>query len=363
MALDQLNKLNNLFYDPKIGFTNVSELYRKAKEQNIKLTMDQIKKWYESQAINQIYKQPTKVVNYSKIRSHWRQPGEMQGDLMILNKYSRHNSGYKYIFNVIDIFSRYCWSFPLKTKSPDEIAPHLETIFNAIPKQNYRSIRFDKGSEFRGAVDTVLDHLSVKKFLNDPEQGKNSQAIVERFNSTLWNKLKKYMNYAQTLRYIDVLDDLIYNYNHTKHRTTRKRPIDVLTGRAYPYEEGLDSNTPTTSEFHVGDTVRHVKSRNTFDKRGFVPTFTSQVYKIVKKRGNKYELINGRTFYAEELVKTTENSQESTFDEQYDNNQQTERFERKQREEFGVPNSQVEQQIMNTKRERKQVKREGFVSY
>ena len=31
-------------------------------------------------------------------------------------KYSRMNKGYKYIFTNIDIFSKYAWSFPIKSK-------------------------------------------------------------------------------------------------------------------------------------------------------------------------------------------------------------------------------------------------------
>ena len=37
-------------------------------------------------------------------------------DLVDMQKYSRMNKGYKYIFTNIDIFSKYSWSFPLKSK-------------------------------------------------------------------------------------------------------------------------------------------------------------------------------------------------------------------------------------------------------
>ena len=33
-----------------------------------------------------------------------------------MSKYSRINRGYKYIFTNIDIFSKYAWSFPIKSK-------------------------------------------------------------------------------------------------------------------------------------------------------------------------------------------------------------------------------------------------------
>ena len=37
-------------------------------------------------------------------------------DLVDMIKYSRMNKGYKYIFTNIDIFSKYAWSFPIKSK-------------------------------------------------------------------------------------------------------------------------------------------------------------------------------------------------------------------------------------------------------
>ena len=37
-------------------------------------------------------------------------------DLVDMVKYSRMNKGYKYIFTNIDIFSKYAWTFPIKSK-------------------------------------------------------------------------------------------------------------------------------------------------------------------------------------------------------------------------------------------------------
>ena len=37
-------------------------------------------------------------------------------DIADMTKYSRMNKGYKYIFTNIDIFSKYAWSFPIKSK-------------------------------------------------------------------------------------------------------------------------------------------------------------------------------------------------------------------------------------------------------
>ena len=50
-------------------------------------------------------------------------------DLVDMSKYSRMNKGYKHIFTDIDIFSKYTWSFPLKSKSIKEIKSCFQKIF------------------------------------------------------------------------------------------------------------------------------------------------------------------------------------------------------------------------------------------
>ena len=66
-------------------------------------------------------------------------------DLVDMTKYSRMNKGYKYIFTNIDIFSKYAWSFPLKTRTIKEIKSCFQKIFKER-KPSY--IWSDKESAF-----------------------------------------------------------------------------------------------------------------------------------------------------------------------------------------------------------------------
>ena len=50
-------------------------------------------------------------------------------DLVDMVKYLKVNRGYKYIFTNIDIFSKYSWAFPLKTKTVKEIKSCFQKIF------------------------------------------------------------------------------------------------------------------------------------------------------------------------------------------------------------------------------------------
>ena len=129
----------------------------------------------------------------------------MQADLMDISNFSRDNSGVKYLLNVIDIYSRYTWSYPLKSKKPSEIALYIESIINSIPKSNYKVLCIDLGNEFKWQVNTILEKHNVKRFYNNPKDEKNKMALIEWFNYTVWKKLKKYINAYDTLRYVNVL--------------------------------------------------------------------------------------------------------------------------------------------------------------
>ena len=43
--------------------------------------------------------------------------------------YSKINKGYNYIFTNIDIFSKYAWAFPIKTKKIQDVKLCFQKIF------------------------------------------------------------------------------------------------------------------------------------------------------------------------------------------------------------------------------------------
>ena len=79
-------------------------------------------------------------------------------DLVYMQKYSK---GYKYIFTNIDIFSKYSWSFPLKTKTIKDIKPCFQKIFK---ERKPKYIWSDQESTFFSKE--MLNH-TLKKDLID----------------------------------------------------------------------------------------------------------------------------------------------------------------------------------------------------
>ena len=50
-------------------------------------------------------------------------------DLADFHRYARQNKGFKFILVVVDVFSRYAWARPLKTKSGINMVEALQSIF------------------------------------------------------------------------------------------------------------------------------------------------------------------------------------------------------------------------------------------
>ena len=133
--------------------------------------------------------------------------------------------------------------------------------------------------------------------------------VAERFIRTLKNKLYKHMTAIGKNVYYDVLDDVVNEYNNTKHNTIKMKPKDVKDGNKRVY---IDEHNKKSARFNVGDRVRISKFKNIFAK-GYTPNWSREIFIINKindtvpytyslKDLNDEEIIG--SFYDRELQKT-----------------------------------------------------------
>ena len=98
-------------------------------------------------------------------------------DLVDMQRYASVNKGYKYILVVLDVFSRYAFARPLKTKSGVNTAKALENIFQSSGRTPQK-LWTDCGTEFYNA--------NVRYLLNGPQFYNNSAPRTEY--STIFNQ-------------------------------------------------------------------------------------------------------------------------------------------------------------------------------
>jgi len=104
------------------------------------------------------------------------------------SKLSTQNKGYKYLLNVIDLFTKYVYSIPLKSKSQHAVAEAFEKLFITSKPDKLWT---DQGSEFI--------NKTLKNFLTDHNielyhvHNEGKACVIERFNRTLGEMIEKHL--------------------------------------------------------------------------------------------------------------------------------------------------------------------------
>ena len=63
-------------------------------------------------------------------------PNQIWGaDLIDMREFSNENRDYNYLLNVIDIFSKYAWSIPLRSKTVSKVAKAFKSILKKSSQQ------------------------------------------------------------------------------------------------------------------------------------------------------------------------------------------------------------------------------------
>ena len=235
-------------------------------------------------------------------------------DLVDMSQFKDDNDGYKYLLNIIDVFSRYAWSVPLKNKSGDTVLNSFKKIVKDSGRKPNK-LWVDQGKEY---INT-----DFKKWLDKHDillyhtYGEHKASIIERFNRTLKTNMWKDFTEKQNYRYIDDLPELLNSYNNSKHSSINMTPNKASNPKYenrlwnYQYKEYLKQGHES-NKFKVGDWVRISRVKPIFEK-GYTPNWSLEIFKIVKitftnpptygLEDYNGELIKG-SFYTEELQKT-----------------------------------------------------------
>ena len=194
-------------------------------------------------------------------------------DLADMQSLSRKNKGIKYLLCAIDLYSKYAFVIPLKDKKGISIVNGFNKIKQSNRKPN--KIWVDQGGEFYNNV--------FKKWLSDNDVimyatfNECKSVVAERFIRTLKNKLYKHMTATGKNVYYDVLDDVVNEYNNTKHNTIKMKPKDVGDNKRVYIDEHIEKD----SRCKIGDSVRISKFKNIFAK-GYTPNWSREIF-IVNK--------------------------------------------------------------------------------
>jgi len=313
-----MDKLKELFYNPKTGLVNSDKLYKKTKELNLNLSRKQVDEWYKKQSINQIMKPIRKEKHYSSVVANY--PGEeYQMDIIVYNRYTNHN--YKYILVIIDIYSRYMQCRAMTNRELPTIIKNFKDMINDMnpPYKLSCDNEFNKREFLK-----VLDNFDIKYKFTDPNQP-HKNSIVERANGTIANMLQKIRITTKKYDWYNYLDDVTENYNNTVHSTTKNKPIDIWNGKEFNEQKTKVIKHSITT----GDKVRILTTKKVFDKGDIIKS-SKEIYIVENTDNNRIKLIDDPKRYKPyELQKITDSDENDNIEIPV-----TETKENKQRQEL-----------------------------
>lgn len=242
-----------------------------------KISNGQVKNWLQAQEAYTLHRPVRR-----KFRRRETLVGginqQFQADLIDVQKFASENNGNKFILTVVDVFSKFAWTQPLKSKSGKDVANALKKIFDI---RICKYLQSDKGKEFYNThVKALLQKLSITHFSTENDNIK--AAIVERFNRSLQTKLSRWFTRTKSHKWVKVLQDLTNSYNRSTHRSIRMAPADVNEHNSEDVWLNLYGNLQSpqpTSDLKVNDVVRVSKYKHIFSK-GYDKNWSTETFAV-----------------------------------------------------------------------------------
>ena len=219
---------------------------------------------------------------------------------------SKFNKGFRFLLCAIDIDSKFAWVVPLNDKKGVSIVNAFQKFLKVSARKPHKMWVYH-GSEFYNShFKKWLKNNNIEMY-STRNEGKS--VIAERFIRTIKNKIYKYMTSVSKNVYIGKVDNIVDEYNNTKHRIIKMKPIDVKDNTYVDFGKNVNENDP---KFKAGDHVKLSKYKSILAK-WYTPNL-SEEYFVIKKIKNTvpwtYVIndLNGEeiigTFYENELQKT-----------------------------------------------------------
>lgn len=200
-----------------------------------------------------------------------------QVDLAEMQNYAKQNKGYRYILVVIDCYSKYVWTKPLKNKTGLEVSKAMKSV---LTREGYspRNLQSDHGTEmYNSHFKKLMREHSINHYST---YSTKKAAIVERVIRTLKSIIYKEFSLSGKHDWLSILDKVANKYNNTKHRTIGMKPSQV-TSKTKLTVFNIPKIAPKRSKFKVGDIVRISKHKGVFDK-GYDINWSPELFKIYK---------------------------------------------------------------------------------
>lgn len=290
--INKFQILEKIYKDPKTGFIGMAKLYEKAKKIDSSITRTDVIDFYKQHTNTQIHKKIPNELHLPIVGNI----GAYQGDLIFYPQYKRQNNGYSGAFIAVGIVNRIGYGYPFKSKSSKEIDPIIEQFIKDVneDKRHVVVLETDNGSEFISkSIRKIFEEKNVDHHTGQPGDH-NFLGKIDAFSRTIKKRISQYMTENNTVKWVDIFPELIYNYNHTEHSAIEMEPAKV----SLPQEKKIlkaslkeyNAKLNKLQDIKVGDTVRIPVKKAIFQKES--QNYSNSIYTITEVGQTKISVKN-----------------------------------------------------------------------
>ena len=203
---------------------------------------------------------PTNKIIYNRIDEIWSIDLADMIDYKISN-----NKGFRYIFIIIDNYSKYLWAIPLKNKYSQTITNEFSNILT-ISKRKPNKLESDRGAEFYNS--NFQNSLKSKNGHHYSRFTDKGPSIAERVIHTVRNLLKKPVFEKGKADWLSELSSVTKQFNNTIHHSIKMTPIQACkkSNEKEVFSNLRDNRVKQKPKFKLGQVVRTADITRVFSK-------------------------------------------------------------------------------------------------
>ena len=306
MARRELTKdqiISNVNYDLEGGFGSIQETYKKAKQQNGEIRLEDVRQFMRKQPNKQI-KTPRGTNSFTAPFTRF----EYQIDIMFMTPLaSKPNPEVeievkrgepRQALVVIDIFSKYADVIPIEELNSENV---LKALNKSFKKMGFSmSIYSDNDTNFQKVVKQFFEDEGIKHIITQTHAN-----VAERFIRTMKNMIHDRVRFNKA-GWTSMLTPALNKYNTTVHSSTKMTPKqahkDENNSTVRVNLTLRENNRRKYPEIKEGDEVKyfHKKKDNYINRKETASRWSEKTYKV---ESIKLDIMGNRTYKLEGLTK------------------------------------------------------------
>ena len=196
-------------------------------------------------------------------------------DYKISNK-----KGFRYIFVIIDNYSKYLWAILLKNKNGQTITNEFSNILTTSKRKPLK-IESHRGTDFYNSI--FKKFLKAKNIPHCSRFTDKGPSIAERVIRTIRNVLKKPVFLAGNAHWLSELPSVIKQNNYTTDNSTKMTPVQAFkkSNEKIIYSNLQDKREKQRPKLHLEQLVPTCDISHVFSK-GDSTNYSYNIYTITE---------------------------------------------------------------------------------